>query len=36
MPVTGRWTRRLWIAGAGALALHGLVLTMPDWINKRA
>src|SRR6266852_2363859 len=26
MPVTGRWTRRLWIAGAGGLALHGLVL----------
>jgi hypothetical protein len=24
--VTERWTRRLWIAGAGALALHGLVL----------
>ena len=26
MRVTERWTRRLWIAGAGALALHGLVL----------
>ncbi len=24
--MTGRWRSRLWIAGAGALALHGLVL----------